>query len=297
MMKYEKGYTYRGLEHSFLPVGNLGYISICIIAFHCEHAIIHLFPTTLCIASACLCACKYVCGTKLLAEVCKLSLERWYMQTYQHISMFLHRYIKGSLVGKFSIGVILGLLLLVATFVVNVPGASAHSRYGCSNAYTVVRGDTLSRIGSRYGVRWSVLASYNRITNPNLIYVGQTVCIPARGTYSYAPARVPVKQNRVTPYVAPRPAPAASGSVASMIYQVFGSYGSAAINVARCESGLNPGAYNRSGASGVFQIMPGTWAGTSEAGASPFNAYANIVAAHQIFVRDGYSWREWTCQP
>ena len=259
-----------------------------------------MFPTKLRFRkrmSVCLQA--YMCGTKLLAEVCKLSLERWYMQTYQHITMFLHRYIKGSLVGKFSIGVALGLLLLVATFVVNVPGASAHASYGCSNAHTVVRGDTLSRIGYRYGVSWSVLASYNHIANPNLIYVGQTVCIPARGaySYSYAPARVPVKHNRVTPSVAPRPVPAANGSVASMIYQVFGSNGSAAINVARCESGLNPGAYNRSGASGVFQIMPGTWAGTSEAGASPFNAYANIVAAHQIFVRDGYSWREWTCKP
>ena len=45
--------------------------------------------------------------------------------------MFLHRYVKGSLVGKFSIGVVLGLLLFVATFVVNVPGASAHANYGC----------------------------------------------------------------------------------------------------------------------------------------------------------------------
>ena len=219
------------------------------------------------------------------------------MQTYQHISMFLHRYIKGSLVGKFSIGVVLGLLLFVATFVVHVPGASAHARYTCSNAYTIVRGDTLSRIGYRYGIRWSVLASYNHIANPNLIFVGQTVCIPARGAYSYAPAQAPAQQRSVAPPVDPQPVLAGDGSVASMIYQVFGPYGAAAINVATCESGLNPGAYNPSGASGVFQIMPGTWAGTSGAGQSPFNAYANIVAAHQIFVRDGYSWREWTCKP
>ena len=210
--------------------------------------------------------------------------------------MFLHRYIKGSLVGKFSIGVVLGLLLLIATFVVNVPGASAHANYGCSNAYTVVGGDTLSRIGYRYGTGWSVLASYNNIANPNLIYVGQTICIPSSGASGYAPAQGQVSQS-VTPYVAPQPAPASNGSVASMISQVFCPSCSAAINVASCESGLNPGAYNSSGASGVFQIMPGTWAGTSEAGASPFNAYANIVAAHQIFVRDGYSWGEWTCKP
>src|SRR5512135_1677438 len=142
-----------------------------------------------------------MCGTKLLTKVCKLSLERWYMQTYQHISMFLHRDVKGSLVGKFSIGVVLGLLLFVATFVVHVPGASAHARYTCSNAYTIVRGDTLSRIGYRYGISWSVLASYNHIANPNLILVGQTVCIPTRGAYIYAPAQ----QRSVAPPVVPQP--------------------------------------------------------------------------------------------
>jgi LysM domain/Transglycosylase SLT domain len=224
------------------------------------------------------------------------------MQTYQHIRMCLHRYVKGSLVGKFSIGVVLGLLLLVATFFVNVPGASAHALNTCSgsdNSYRVVAGDTLSAIGYRYGKSWSALASYNHIANPNLIYVNQIVCIPVHGANSTAPAQGQVTQKSVTTNVAPQPqpAPVGNGSVAAMIYQVFGASGSAAINVARCESGLNPGAYNPSGAAGVFQIMPGTWAGTSEAGQSPYNAYANIVAAHQIFVRDGYSWREWTCQP
>ncbi len=160
--------------------------------------------------------------------------------------MFLHRYVKGSLVGKFSIGGVLGLLLFVATFVMNVPGASAHAHYS--------------------------------------------------GAYSYAPTQAPAQQRSIDPPVAPQSVAAGDGSVASMIYQVFGSYGAAAVNVATCESGLNPGAYNSSGASGVFQIMPGTWAGTSEAGQSPFNAYANILAAHEIFVRDGYSWREWTCK-
>jgi LysM repeat protein len=214
--------------------------------------------------------------------------------------MCLHRYVKGSLVGKFSIGVVLGLLLFVATFVVNVPGASAYARITCSRSdysYRVVRGDTLSGIGYRFGTRWSGHASYNHIANPNLIYVGQTICIPARGAFSNAPVRVQIKQKSGTAYVALRPVSAGNSSVASMINQVFGPYGPAAINVARCESGLNPSAHGPSGAAGIFQIMPGTWAGTSKAGQSPYHAYANIVAAHQIFVRDGYSWTEWTCKP
>ncbi|MFL5692043.1 MAG: hypothetical protein ACJ795_09575 [Ktedonobacteraceae bacterium] len=89
-----------------------------------------------------------------------------------------------------------------------------------------------------------------------------------------------------------------NASVEGMIYQVFGPYAPSALNIARCESGLNPGAYNSSShASGVFQILyPSTWNGTPYSGYSPFNAWANINAAHAIFVRDGYSWREWQCQ-
>jgi hypothetical protein len=94
-----------------------------------------------------------------------------------------------------------------------------------------------------------------------------------------------------------------TSQVSSIITQVFGSYASGAIQVARCESGLNPYAANPyyiggNRAIGVFQILyPSTWYGTSQAGASPYDAYANVRAAHDIFVRDGYSWREWTCQP
>lgn len=99
----------------------------------------------------------------------------------------------------------------------------------------------------------------------------------------------------------PPPVPSGQGSVATMINQIFGPYAAGALQVAKCESGLNPGAYNPvsnggSHAVGVFQILyPSTWMNTSEASSSPYNAQANILAAHEIFVRDGYSWREWSC--
>jgi len=97
---------------------------------------------------------------------------------------------------------------------------------------------------------------------------------------------------------APTNNPPASGSVTGEIQAVFGPYAGAALAVARCESGYNPGAYNAgSGASGVFQFLHSTWMTTGYAGYSPFNAWANINAAHQVFVRDGYSWREWQCKP
>ncbi len=99
----------------------------------------------------------------------------------------------------------------------------------------------------------------------------------------------------------PPPPPTNQSSVAKMIEQVFGSYSSAALRVANCESGLNPNAYNPtsiggSHAEGVFQILyPSTWSSTSQAGSSPYNAMANIRAAYEIFARDGYNWHEWSC--
>jgi hypothetical protein len=94
-----------------------------------------------------------------------------------------------------------------------------------------------------------------------------------------------------------------NSTVKSVIEQIFGPHAQAALRVARCESGLNASAYNPievsgSHSTGVFQILyPSTWRGTSQAARSPYNPFANILAAHDIFVRDGYTWRAWTCQP
>lgn len=50
--------------------------------------------------------------------------------------------------------------------------------------YIVKKDDTLSGIASKYGTTYQVLASYNGISNPNLIGVGQTIKIP-NGTMSH----------------------------------------------------------------------------------------------------------------
>lgn len=47
----------------------------------------------------------------------------------------------------------------------------------CTRYYVVQRGDTLSAIGSRFGVSWIWLWWINRLPNPNWIYVGQSICI------------------------------------------------------------------------------------------------------------------------
>jgi hypothetical protein len=91
--------------------------------------------------------------------------------------------------------------------------------------------------------------------------------------------------------------------VAGYITQTFGAYSGAALTVAKCESGYNPGAVNPqpvegSNAVGIFQILvPSTWNTTSYAGSDPQNYESNINAAWEIFSRDGYNWHEWACQP
>ncbi len=185
--------------------------------------------------------------------------------------------------------------------------------------YTVQPGDWLSRIAPRYGLAWGQLYALNRQViggNPNVIFPGErlqtcgtatgqtaspvhSTTTPVHPTISTKPAPVPPSK--------PAPAPVATGSVQQMIAQVFGGYAGQALAVARCESGDNPGAYNPTAvwyngsylghAMGVFQIVNATWNSTSYRGYSPYNAWANVQAAHQIFARDGDTWREWACKP
>jgi LysM repeat protein len=178
------------------------------------------------------------------------------------------------------------ILVFVAVGAIGFRLITTHAA-GCAHPYTVQWGDTLSAIAYRNGTTWQALAQTNGIENANLIFVGQQICLAKAATSPGAGAGQPVS----------------TGSVAQIINSVFGQYAGQAQQVAMCESSLNPNATNpiyvgNSHAAGVFQILyPSTWSSTSEATASPYNAVANIQAAHEIFVRDGYSWREWVCQP
>lgn len=78
-----------------------------------------------------------------------------------------------------------------------------------------------------------------------------------------------------------------------------------ALVIMQCESGGDPDARNPySGASGLFQFMPGTWAASSvKAGVgdrSVFDGEANIIAAAWLgsyYESRGYDfWRPWSCR-
>jgi soluble lytic murein transglycosylase-like protein len=90
--------------------------------------------------------------------------------------------------------------------------------------------------------------------------------------------------------------------VPGMITDAAGRWGldpNQMLRVAWCESKFDPGAYNRSsGASGVFQFIPRTWAWASaavgQAQASPFDAAANVEAAAWLMKTQGP--RHWACR-
>ncbi|MHB0857614.1 MAG: LysM peptidoglycan-binding domain-containing protein [Anaerolineae bacterium] len=75
------------------------------------------------------------------------------------------------------------------------------------STYTVQRGDNLTSIAARFGVSIWDLAARNNIRNTNLLFVGQTLVIPIKGTESPTPAPT------VTATPTPSPTPTASSDV------------------------------------------------------------------------------------
>ena len=49
-------------------------------------------------------------------------------------------------------------------------------------SYTVQQGDDLRSIAESFGTTWQVLANANNLVNPNLIFPGQQLVVPAAGT-------------------------------------------------------------------------------------------------------------------
>jgi hypothetical protein len=88
----------------------------------------------------------------------------------------------------------------------------------------------------------------------------------------------------------------ASTSVREAITLAGATYGNSATlwRKARCESGFNPFAHNASGASGLFQFIPSTFASTPYRGLSIWSPYANALAAG--WMHEHGRGGEWVCQ-
>jgi len=80
---------------------------------------------------------------------------------------------------------LLALIILVGLTGVAVQPAQAAT---CSYYHIVRPGESLSWIGRYYGVSWTYLAQINGLSNPRLIYPGQSICISGTSTgpsYNY----------------------------------------------------------------------------------------------------------------
>lgn len=100
----------------------------------------------------------------------------------------------------------IGLLFLALAILVAASGFSAQpaSASSCTQWYTVKRGDTLNKIGIKFGVSWTYLAKINHIPNPNKIYTGQVLCVSGGQP---APQPPPCPQPQPQPQCPPQPAP------------------------------------------------------------------------------------------
>lgn len=105
------------------------------------------------------------------------------MQILLYLQRAMRRRNGIGVVGRAGMIVVLMVVAAVSYFGLGMKSAFAQS--SCAKgarAYTVVRGDTLGAIAARYQTNWQGVASYNHLANPNLIFPGQVLCIPAQGT-------------------------------------------------------------------------------------------------------------------
>jgi soluble lytic murein transglycosylase-like protein len=115
----------------------------------------------------------------------------------------------------------------------------------------------------------------------------------------------PTTTAAVVPVTAAPPARSTMSGVPAIIAGAFERFGSGvvdqAIRVAECESNLNPRAYNPSGASGLFQVMP-LWSDAYQRVTGQpyydgrFDARANATFAAWLYGQSG-TWRHWSCKP
>jgi peptidoglycan hydrolase CwlO-like protein len=111
--------------------------------------------------------------------------------------------------------------------------------------------------------------------------------VVAQRLQSPAPSTVPMSLD-----------PGSVGAIQAIILDAFAPLGAAAqswaLRVAKCESNYNPYAVNRSsGASGLFQFLPSTWAASPYHAQSVFDPSANAHAAAWLYQRSGPG--QWVC--
>jgi hypothetical protein len=165
-----------------------------------------------------------------------------------------------------------------------------------ASTHTVQTGETLSGIAAQSGVSLSQLEAANpQIKDPNLIYTGNLINVPdgqsgsSGAVSSPAPAQ---QQSSVSAGSVSSGSAAASSTPAqsSPVSAPASSGGSAPSSFQQCvswrESGNNPTASS----SGLYGILPSTWAGLGLSGTAGAASVAQQTAAfQQLYAQYGTS--------
>lgn len=75
---------------------------------------------------------------------------------------------------------LLALVIMVGSLAATQPAAAAalSGAVSCASYHTILKGETLFKIGLKYDMVWTKIADANGIKNANKIYAGQKLCIP-----------------------------------------------------------------------------------------------------------------------
>ena len=166
--------------------------------------------------------------------------------------------------------------LIIAGRALKVPGAAAGTGGGSGpRRHTVVRGDTLSGIASRYGVAQTAIARANHLPSSNIVMLGATLVIPGAGSKSssgstssggntfagrtYSSAVVSAA-DRTRAQLARRNLPSQAGMRDIIVAKARanGVDPALALAVSYQESGWNMRAVSVANAVGAMQVIPAT---------------------------------------
>jgi N-acetylmuramoyl-L-alanine amidase len=113
----------------------------------------------------------------------------FFYSVYQNIWMYFRNHRVASIIaGHALVMMVLALVWSSSAFAPNLFGAFAKNICASGDKVYVVRsGDTLSSIATLYGMNWQNLSTHNHLTNPNMLLIGQQICIPGKSATSTRP--------------------------------------------------------------------------------------------------------------
>lgn len=165
------------------------------------------------------------------------------------IPLFRHVHLRGIPLAARHIVILAMLAVTLAGGAIGGHLLGVFARGACTGGdrtYYVSWGNTLSAIAARYHTSWQRLASYNHLANPNLIFPGETICIPGGGSSGSGTGfgiNLPRSQ-----YVTIARQDAYNAGISPDLF----------VRQINQESGFNPRAVSPAGAIGIAQFMPGT---------------------------------------